>query len=89
MVTVGAKKHYEADGPEEAPGGASDLRFQVLIQAIISLVIVGICVAGFFAAVWIKDAISRDGGVFQHERQIVMIFGMSSVKIAQPLREQL
>ena len=78
----GAKKHYEADGPEEAPGGASELRFQVLIQAIISLVIVGICVAGFFAAVWIKDAISRDGGVFQHERQIVIcLFILSAVLI--------
>ena len=78
----GARKHYEADEPEGARGGVSELRFQVLIQAVISLVIVGICAAGFFAAVWIKNAISRDSSVFQHEGQIVVcLFAISAVLI--------
>ena len=78
----GAKKHYETEGVGVAPRSASELRFQVLIQAIISLAIVGICVAGFFVAVWIRNAISRDSGVFQHERQIVIcLFALSAVLI--------
>ena len=78
----GAKKHYSADEPGAASGGTSELRFQVLIQAVISLVMVGICMAGFFAAVWIKNAIAKDSSVFQHEGQIVIcLFAISAVLI--------
>ena len=82
FFVYGAKKYYEADKSGEIPNSASELRFRVQMQAVISLLIVGICMAGFFAAVWIKDAISRNRGVFQHERQIVVcLFAISVVLI--------
>ena len=78
----GAKRRYDDDEPKAAPVGAAELRFQVLIQAVITLVIIGICAAGFFAALSIKNTISSESGIFQHEGQIVFcLFALSVLLI--------
>ena len=78
----GAGKYYETQGYKKKPRLASELRFQVLIQAIASLVIIGICVAGFFIAFWIKKTLEEGGGIFQNEDQIVIcLFAVSAVLI--------
>ena len=77
-----AAKHYESDKPETESKSASELRFQILIQAIVSLVIIGICAIGFFTAFGIKNSMTDGTGVFRNEDHIVAyLFAISFVLI--------
>ena len=68
--------------PAPATASASELRFQVLIQTIVSLVITGICVGGFFTALGIKNSLSSNTGFIQNERQLVIyLFAVSALLI--------
>lgn len=82
FFAYGAKRYYEADDLGAKEKSASQMRFQVLIQTVLSLIIIGICAAGFFTAFWIKDTLSSDGGLIQHEGQIVVyLFAISAILI--------
>ena len=78
----GAAKHYEEEKPEKESRSASELRFQILIQAIVSIVIIGICAVGFFTAFGIKNSIIRGTGLFRNEKHIVAyLFAISVILI--------
>ena len=82
FFAYGAGKFYESEGLRAETRGASELRFQVLIQTVISLVIIVICAAGFITAFWLKDSLSDGAGLIRNERQIVVyLFGISAVLI--------
>ena len=53
LIVYGAGKYYGEEEPESK--STSELRFQVLIQTIVGLVIIGICGAGFFTAYAIRN----------------------------------
>lgn len=78
----GARKHYEAEGSGTITKKASEQRFQVLIQTVLSLVIIGICAVGYFTAFWIKGSLSNDSGIIRNERQLVIyLFAISVILI--------
>ncbi len=78
----GAKKHYDTEDSITETKSASELRFQVLVQSIISLAILGICTGGFFAVIGIKNSMATNSGFFQNERQIVIfLFAISAILI--------
>ena len=56
----GAKKYYEKEDSITVTKSASELRFQVLVQTIVSLVIIGICAGGFFTVLSIKNSLSNN-----------------------------
>ena len=70
-----AAKHYESEKPENESRNASELRFQILIQAIVSLVIIGICAIGFFTAFGIKNSVKSGDHI------VVYLFAISFVLI--------
>ena len=71
FLAYGAKKHYGSEGLRAASNGVSELRFQVIIQSVMCLLIVGICAAGYYIASQI-----------QNEGQIVTtLFAVSTVLI--------
>ena len=78
----GAKKYYEKEDAVTLAKSASGLRFQVLVQTIVSLLIVGICGGGFITVFAIKKYLSEDNIVFHSERHIVIyLFVISAVLI--------
>ncbi len=82
FFAYGAGKYYEAEAPVTETKSASGLRFQVLVQTIIALVVIGICAAGLFTAFWIKRSLASSTGLFQSERQLVIyLFAISAVLI--------
>ena len=70
-----ASKHYESEKPDNESRSASELRFQILIQAIVSLVIIGICAIGFFTAFGIKNSVKSGDHI------VVYLFAISFVLI--------
>ena len=82
FFAYGAKKHDESEGIRAETKGASELRFQVLIQTVISLVSIVVCAAGFLAAFRLKSALSAGTGLIQTEMQIVIcLFAISALLI--------
>ena len=82
FFAYGAGKQYEAEGGKKEARSASELRFQVLLQTVVSLVILGICAAGFFAAFWIKGSLASENGLFRSEVQLVVcLFAISALLI--------
>ena len=82
LFGYGAKRHYEAKGAVQESRSASELRFQVLIQTIVSLVVIGICTGGFFTVLGVKKSLSDQNAFFQNEKQIVIyLFVVSAVLI--------
>ena len=78
----GAKKYYEKEDSVTATKSASELRFQVLVQTIVSLVIIGICAGGFFTVLSIKNSLSKNNIFFQSEKRIVIyLFAISAILI--------
>ena len=77
-----AKKHYAQTDPDTTEKSASELRFQVLIQTIASIVIIGICAAGFFIAIGIRNSLSGGPGLFRSEsRLVIYLFVLSALLI--------
>ncbi|MBO4278239.1 MAG: HD domain-containing protein [Spirochaetales bacterium] len=78
----GAGMRYETDKPDKESKTASELRFQILIQAIVSIVIIGICAVGFFTAYGIKKSMTDGTGLFRNEDHIVAyLFAISVILI--------
>ena len=77
----GVKRYYEAEESESPAINTSDLRFKVLTQSIVSILIIAVCAAGFFSAFRLKESMS-DGGFIRDEKQIVVhLFAMSALLI--------
>ncbi|OON88009.1 hypothetical protein BXO88_02215 [Oribacterium sp. C9] len=82
FFTYGVLRFYKIKDHGILTGSASELRFQVLVQTIISLVIIGICIIGLFIAFWVKKSLTNQNGVFKNEEQlIVCLFVISAVLI--------
>ncbi len=82
FLPYGAVRRYRSAASGAESKGATELRFRVLLQTMISLVIIGICIAGVFVAFRIKSALSDDGGFFRNEGQLVVcLFAISAVLI--------
>ncbi len=82
LFGYGAKKYYEKEDAVTLEKSASGLRFQVLVQTIVSLLIVGICGGGFITVFAIKKSLSEDNIIFHSERHIVIyLFVISAVLI--------
>lgn len=78
----GVSKHYEANGSVMEHKSASELRFQVLVQTVVSLVIIGICAGGFLTVLGIKNSTADQAGYFQSESRIViLLFAISAFLI--------
>ena len=78
FFAYGARKQYEVEESGAPAKTASDLRFQMLVQTVISLVIIGICAAGWFTAIWLRDSMLSGNGVIQNEKQLVVwLFAIS------------
>lgn len=78
----GIKKHYENEGSESTAYNAPEMRLQVLIQTIVTLVIVGVCAAGFFLAYGLKDSLVTGVGDTVNETKLVLLlFAISAVLI--------
>lgn len=78
----GVRKYYEARESEKLTKSASEMRFQILLQTVVSLVIIGFCLAGFITAFWIKNSFSNENGMIQNEGQLVIyLFVLSGVLI--------
>ncbi len=82
FFTYGAVRHYrseENDGPSK---GLAELRLQVLIQTVISLLIVGICAAGFILSLGIRDSLIQEGeGVQNTGLLVIYLFIISAILI--------
>ena len=82
FFAYGLRRYYEMESPAEEPQNVSELRFQVLVQSVVSIVIIGICVAGFFVVHMIKKSMTGVDGVVQNEGRIVVyLFIISSILI--------
>lgn len=82
LLVFGAGKHYAARARRKETKSASVLRFQVLLQAIVSIVIIGICAMGFFTAFMIKNTMTGDNSIFRSEDQLVIyLFTISAILI--------
>ena len=82
FFTYGAEKHYGGEKPSQESKSAPEMRFQVLIQAVITIVIVGICAIGFFTAFRIKKAISNGTGLFRNaDHMVAYLFAISFILI--------
>ena len=71
LLVFGAKKHYEREVSLSKPKSASELRFQVMIQTFLCLLIVGICLAGYYIA----SQIHNEGHI------VLILFAVSTVLI--------
>ena len=78
----GARKHFEAQESRREAKTAAALRAEVLTRTVLSLVIVGICAVGFFAALWIKNSlIVENGAILDDGRIVVWLFAISAAMI--------
>ena len=77
-----AREHYEAEGPGLKAKTASELRMQVSIQTLTSIIVIGVCAVGFFTALWLKDSLLMGNGVIRDERQLVVyLYVISAILI--------
>lgn len=82
FFTHGVRKFYEADVSKPKEKSAIEMRTQVLIQMILSFVIIGVCVLGFFTAFWLKDSLSKGSSFIRNEGQLVVyLFTISVILI--------
>ena len=71
LLVFGAGKHYEREMSGAKPKSASELRFQMIIQLVMCLLIVGICAAGYLIASHIQN----------EEHIVITLFAVSTVLI--------
>ena len=82
FLPLGAWKFYDAEKSAAVTKSASEMRFQVVVQTVLSLVIIGICAAGFFTAYRIRDSLANENGIIQSEGQfVVYLFVISAALI--------
>ncbi len=82
FFAYGAKKFYEAKKPAGESENASELRLRVLMQAVVSIIIVGISVVGFFIAYGIKNSLAESGSIEGNENKLVIfLFVISAILI--------
>ncbi|MBP5295394.1 MAG: hypothetical protein J6Y95_06715, partial [Lachnospiraceae bacterium] len=81
FFAFGAVRHYQQEESAAHSKGITELRLQVLIQTIISLVIVGICAAGFILSFGIRDSMLREGSIPDPGMMVIYLFIISALLI--------
>ena len=77
----GAEKHYGSERHERSIS-ATQLRFQMFIQAVVTIVIIAICAIGFFTAFGIKRSIANGTGLFRNgDHMVIYLFAISLILI--------
>ncbi|MBP5159222.1 MAG: HD domain-containing protein [Lachnospiraceae bacterium] len=74
----GAGKDFEKD-IDGSMGSASTNRLRVLIHVLMSIVVTGGCVGGYFIAVWMKNKVSAENGLFNKGYVVAYLFVISAV----------
>lgn len=77
------RAYYRAELPDSDSASdkksAVEMRFQVMVQTVASLVIIGICGLGFFTVFWIRDALIHTQDILQIQKQIVVYLFILSI----------
>ncbi len=86
IITVffvyGARQHDKTDKLEPETKSAPEMRFQILIQAVITIMIIVTCAIGFFTAFRIKESIAKGTGLFRNaDHMVAYLFGISFILI--------
>ena len=82
MVTFvwGAEKVYGSEAAKSTLNGLAESRYQILFQAIVTVVILGASLGGYVLASILKDAIPElQIGTIASDRIVVMLFAISAV----------
>ncbi|MCR5686574.1 MAG: response regulator [Lachnospiraceae bacterium] len=77
IMPIAAAKDYGLWGLKVPEKSAGDLRFQFRIQIIVSFIILGGCAAGYYLAVWTKNAIPAGIDVGIYRLIAIMLFMLS------------
>ena len=82
LLVYGASKYYELREKDRIQRSVSELGLQVAVQAIVTILILGICTAGFFFAVMIRDSFSlRFPAILNEDPIVSCLFSISAVLI--------
>jgi HD-GYP domain-containing protein (c-di-GMP phosphodiesterase class II) len=82
LIVYGAGKQFDNERDTDEAKNASELRVQIVIQSVISIVIIVICALGYFVAFLIKNTLPEQNGVIKDESQLViLLFVISAILI--------
>lgn len=81
FLAYGMSWHYEAEETQEKTWIVSEMQFRVVMQAVAALVIIVLCGAGFFVAVWVKNGIAGSGASPAESRMVFWLFAISAALI--------
>ena len=59
LFAWGAEKDYEAEGFRHPRASSSEMRYQVFMQALVSVIIFGGCIGGYYLAGWMKGTLPQ------------------------------
>lgn len=79
FLVYAAKKHYSSIEAKIGRKSTSELRYQVLTQAIATIIIIVGCGVGFITAIAIKNSLSDDNNIFQKQEQIATYLFIISI----------
>ncbi|MBO4847464.1 MAG: response regulator [Lachnospiraceae bacterium] len=75
-------KFYESEGEKEHEKSAVEMRSQLLLQTIVSIIILACCVGGFYLANWMKGLLPQSSeGQKSYKIIIVMLFIISIIMV--------
>ena len=67
LLPWAAGRDYAAEGIASPEKSSEEIRFQVRIQAAVSIIILGVCAGGYYLAMWMKNTLpgtAEDPGVY-------------------------
>ncbi len=78
MLPWAAGRYYRNNGLERRDKGSEDIRFQVRIEGAVTFIIFGVCVGGYYMALWLKKSLPS-GGIDSRMYNIIamMLFVLS------------
>ena len=79
FFAFGAGKHIESEEGKAKVKSGSELRFQMIMQTIVSLVILGGCAGGYFIASKIRDSLPQEYSGTQYESRVGLSLFILSV----------
>lgn len=82
LLVFGTAKYYEPRKKDRMQRNVSELGLQVAVQAIVTIIILGICTAGLFLAVMIRDSFSiRIPTILNEDPIVICLFSISAILI--------
>ena len=77
-----ARKFYESQGKEEHEKSAVEMRSQLILQTIVSIIMLACCVGGFYLANWMKGLLPQSSeGQNSYKIIVVMLFIISVIMV--------